>query len=135
MVADCIFCKVVAGEIPSFKIYEDKRFMAILDLFSATKGQFLVIPKQHVTSVFTEVPDHVLADAMLIAKKVAKHVDSKLGTRSYVVIEGVGVPHLHVKVYPFSIGAPLKLEPTNKIDQETLKKLAEKLKLALYKFK
>ena len=128
MVADCIFCKIVEGEIPAARIYEDKRFIVILDAFPAVKGQFLVIPKEHVTSVFTRVPDHVLAESMLVAKKVAKHIDSKLGTRSYIVLEGVEVPHLHVKGYPTADG-PLRMHPTEKADADVLEKLAAELKL------
>jgi histidine triad (HIT) family protein len=104
----CIFCKLVAGEIPSAKIYEDKRFVAVMDAFPAVNGQFLVIPKEHITSKFTEVPDHVLADVMLTAKKVAMHVDFRLGTRACVSIEGFQVPHLHVNVYPLPKGKFMK---------------------------
>jgi histidine triad (HIT) family protein len=126
---DCIFCKIVAGEIPAAKLYEDKRFIAILDAFPAVEAQFLVIPKAHVTSKFTDVPDHVLAEAMLVAKKIAKHIDTILKTRSYVVIEGVDVPHLHIKVYPSQPGKPLVLGPTSKADSDKLATLAEKLRL------
>ena len=130
---DCIFCKIVAGEIPSAKIYEDKRFIAVMDAFPAINGQFLVIPKEHITSKFTEVPDHMLADVMLTAKKVAAHVDFRLGTRACVVIEGFQVPHLHVVVYPVTKGKYLKDcytgEPPAQADPAALQRLAETLKM------
>jgi len=127
---DCIFCKIVAGELPGAKIYEDKRFVVILDAFPAIDAQFLVIPKKHVTSKFTEIPDHVLADAMLTAKKVAEHVDYILGTRSCVAVEGFQVPHLHVVVFPVPKGKYLKdCMSAKKADFAELKKLAKKLAL------
>ena len=129
----CIFCKLVAGEIPSAKIYEDKRFVAVMDAFPAIEGQFLVIPKRHTTSKFTEVPDHVLADVMLTAKKVAAHVDSKLGTRACVTIEGFQVPHLHINVFPIPKGKFMKDcytgGPPAQADPAALQKLAETLKM------
>lgn len=132
MVKDCIFCKIIKGEVPGAKIFEGKRSIAVLDAFPAARGQFLVIPKKHVTSTFTKVPDHVLADAVLTAKKVAKHVDFRLGTRSYEVIEGADVPHLHVKVYPAPKGTflhQLLANEPEKADFEKLKELASQLKL------
>jgi len=130
---DCVFCKLVSGEIPSVKIYEDKRFIAVMDAFPATENQFIVIPKEHVTSRFTDVPDHVLADAVLTAKKVATHVDFKLGTRACMTIEGFQVPHLHVVIYPLLKGKFMKDcyagGPPAPADVNVLNKLAEKLKM------
>jgi histidine triad (HIT) family protein len=121
----CIFCKIVKGELPSSKIYEDNDFLAIMDAFPAANNQFLVIPKQHVTSKFTDVPDKVLSGAILVAKKVAKHVDSKLGTRGCISIEGFQVPHLHVVVYPVEKGKYLVDYYQGTPKKADTKKLAE----------
>ena len=69
--SDCIFCKIVAGEIPSVKIWEDDGFIAILDAFPACKGQVLVIPKRHYDSDIFLMSDDVYASLMLVTKKVA----------------------------------------------------------------
>ena len=128
----CIFCKIVKGELPSSKIYEDNDFLAIMDAFPAANHQFLVIPKKHTTSKFTDIHDKVLSGAILTAKKVAKHVDSKLGTRGCISIEGFQVPHLHVVVYPVEKGKYLvnyyQGEP-KKADPAKLAKQAAFLKL------
>jgi len=124
---ECIFCKIVRGEIPCYKVYEDKRCLAILDIFPATEGQTLVIPKEHVTSRFSDVPDHVLADVLLTAKRVAAKLDSKLGTRTCLVIEGFDVDHLHYKLYPISPGEHARFMPGKKAEERELSKVASKI--------
>jgi len=103
-----------------------------MDAFPAANHQFLVIPKKHTTSKFTDVPNEVLSKAILVAKKVAKHVDSKLGTRGCISIEGFQVPHLHVVVYPVEKGKYLVdyygLSP-KKADTKKLAKQAAFLKV------
>jgi histidine triad (HIT) family protein len=121
----CIFCKIVDGKLPSSKIYEDKDYLAIMDVFPSASHQFLVIPKKHTTSKFTDVPDKVLSGAILVAKKVAKHVDSKIGTRGCISIEGFQVPHLHVVVYPVKKGKYLVDYYRGGTSKADTKKLAE----------
>ncbi len=97
----CLFCKIVSGEIPSHKIWEDKNHIAILDIFPNTLGQTLVIPKKHYDSYIFDMTDKSFTDVMLAAKSVGKLLDSKLGVqRTAVIIEGVEVNHVHVKLYP-----------------------------------
>ena len=98
---ECIFCKIVKGEIPSFKIYEDDSFIAILDIFPNTKGMTLVIPKAHFNSYAFEMNDIDYTDFMLAARKVGLMMDEKLGVkRTAMVMEGMGVNHAHIKLYP-----------------------------------
>lgn len=98
---DCIFCKIVAGEIPSFKIYEDDDFIGILDVFPNTKGMTLVIPKEHYDSYAFEMPEEIYSKFFLTAKKLGKMIDEKLGVvRTALVMEGMGVNHAHIKLYP-----------------------------------
>jgi len=99
--ADCIFCKIINGEIPSFKIWEDKDHLAILDIFPNTRGMTLVMPKKHFGSYAFDMPEKDYAKLMIAARKVGKLLDAKLGTsRTAAVMEGMGVNHMHVKLYP-----------------------------------
>lgn len=98
---DCIFCKIVKGEIPSYKVYEDEDFLGFLDIFPNTKGMTLIIPKNHYDSYTFEMPDDVYSKFLLTAKKFGKILDEKLGTqRTALVMEGMGVNHAHIKLYP-----------------------------------
>jgi histidine triad (HIT) family protein len=98
---NCIFCKISKGEIPSYKIWDDGEFFAILDIFPNTKGMTLVIPKQHYDSYAFEMPDDVYSRFLLASKKVGKMLDEKLGVmRTALVMEGMGVNHAHIKLYP-----------------------------------
>lgn len=98
---DCLFCKIVKGEIPSYKVYEDENVLAFLDIFPVRKGQTIVIPKIHSTSSFTLQEDSLINIVMDTAKNVAQKLERGLGAeRTFVVIQGLGVDHFHVKLYP-----------------------------------
>ncbi|MFH0969608.1 MAG: HIT family protein [Patescibacteria group bacterium] len=97
----CIFCKIIKGEIPSVKIWEDKNFLAILDAFPNTKGMALVMLKKHYDSDAIEMDDKIYKDFFLAAKKVAKLLKKGLKVnRVAIVMEGMGVNHAHIKLYP-----------------------------------
>jgi len=98
----CIFCKIVKKEIKSFLVDENEKFIAILDIYPITKGQTLVIPKEHYSANPLEVPDEILKEAISFSKQVAKKLVEKLGAkRVFFVIEGMEIDHLHIKLYPF----------------------------------
>lgn len=98
---DCIFCKISKGEIPSYKIWEDDKFFAILDIFPNTKGMTLVIPKEHFDSYAFDMTEEVYTEFMLAARKVGILLDAKLKIqRTALVMEGMGVNHAHIKLYP-----------------------------------
>lgn len=98
---DCIFCKVVSGDLPSYKIYEDEKFLGVLDIFPGMKGMSLLIPKEHYDSYIFDMPDEVYTDFLITAKKLGKTIDEKLGVqRTAMVMEGMGVDHAHIKLYP-----------------------------------
>ncbi len=101
---DCLFCKIVAGEIPSTKIFENPDFIAILDLYPNTKGQTVIIPKKHVSSDMLDLNNEDFTYAHLgldTAKIVAKILKDKLKpSRVALVTEGVFVDHLHLKLFP-----------------------------------
>lgn len=95
-----IFSKIVAGEIPSYKIAEDEQYYAFLDIFPLTKGHALVIPKQEVDYIF-DLDDDVYAGLMAFSKKVAKAIEKAIPClRIGVAVLGLEVPHAHVHLVP-----------------------------------
>jgi len=98
---NCIFCKIVGGEIPSVKIWEDEKFLAVLDVFPNTKGMTLVMPKKHYDSYVFDMPYDVYCEFFKAAKKVVKILETGLDVkRVALVMEGMGVNHAHLKLYP-----------------------------------
>lgn len=98
---DCIFCKIVKGEFDSAKIWENDEFLAILDLNPNTKGMTLVLSKGHFDSYAFSMPDDIYQKFMLASKKVAKILEKAFEVkRVAMVMEGMGVNHAHIKLYP-----------------------------------
>lgn len=99
---DCIFCKIIRGEAPAFKIWEDEDHLAFLNIFPNTEGTSLVIPKKHYSSYFAELPEQVLNGLMKATREVALLLDEKFDDvgRTGLVFEGFGVDHIHSKLYP-----------------------------------
>jgi diadenosine tetraphosphate (Ap4A) HIT family hydrolase len=100
--ADCIFCKIVSGEAPSYKIWESESHLAFLSTFPNTEGVTVVIPKAHYPSYAFDLPNAALAELMFATKQVAKLLDAKLDDvgRTAMVFEGFGVDHVHAKLFP-----------------------------------
>ncbi|MBM3272229.1 HIT family protein [Candidatus Kaiserbacteria bacterium] len=107
---DCSFCKIVAGELPSHKVWENENFLAFLSIYPNTEGTTVVIPKAHHPSYVFDLPDEVLAKLMIATKTVAKLLDPKLADvgRTAMVFEGYGVDHVHAKLFPMHGTADLK---------------------------
>lgn len=99
---DCIFCKIIKNELPSWKIWEDEKHMAFLTPFPNTEGFTVVITKEHYESYAFNLPDSVLSDLVLATKKVGKLLDEKLDDvgRTGMIFEGFGVNHVHAKLFP-----------------------------------
>jgi histidine triad (HIT) family protein len=97
-----IFSRIVAGEIPSYKVAEDERFYAFLDINPLTKGHTLVIPKQEIDYLF-DLDDKTLGDMMIFAKGVAKKIKQNIDcARVAVVVLGMEVPHAHIHLIPIN---------------------------------
>lgn len=108
--SECIFCKIARGEIDSAKIWEDKEFLAILDLNPNTPGMTLVLTKQHYDSDLFRLPEDVYQRLLLAAKKVETVLEKGLDVhRVAMVAEGLGVNHIHIKLYPMH-GVPEKFQ-------------------------
>jgi histidine triad (HIT) family protein len=99
---NCIFCKIIKGESPSYKVWEDDKHLAFLSIFPNTEGTTVVIPKAHYPSYAFDLPDEVLSELVVATKKVAKLLDFKLEDvgRTAMVFEGFGVDHVHSKLFP-----------------------------------
>jgi len=97
----CIFCKIVRGQLPALKLYEDTDFIAILDINPNTPGMCLVLPKKHYPSYAFDLPDAVLKRLIIASKKVSKILEQKLKCKRVgLIMEGIGVDHTHMKLYP-----------------------------------
>ncbi len=102
---NCIFCKIIAGEIPSHTLYEDEQFRVILDVSPATRGHALILPKQHYANLY-ELPEDMAADAMRLAKKMMKTMTDKLNCDGFNLVQNNGeaagqtVFHFHMHLIP-----------------------------------
>ena len=102
---DCIFCKIVAGDIPSHKVYEDNATLAFLDINPASRGHALVIPKQHAVDLYDMPPD-ALSNVAQVAQQVARRLQEVLQPDGLNVIQnngsaaGQAVFHYHVHLIP-----------------------------------
>ncbi|MGA8260076.1 MAG: HIT family protein [Arenicellales bacterium] len=111
---NCIFCKIVAGEIPCFKVYEDEHTLAFMDINPATRGHALVIPKEHSPNLF-ESPDAQLAAVAAAARKVGSAIQAALAPDGLNLVQANGpgaaqsVFHLHFHVLPRYTGDNLLL--------------------------
>lgn len=94
-----VFTKIIKGELPSYKIYEDDKTYAFLDIEPETPGHTLVVPKVEVDKIYDLEPEDYDA-VMATVKKLAKHFDEVLGKRTMIKIIGIDVPHAHVHLLP-----------------------------------
>ena len=123
-----IFSKIIAGEIPSYKIAENEKFFAFLDIFPFQLGHTLVVPKIEVDKFF-DVPDDYLAEMLVFAKPIAHAIEKAFPcNRISLVTIGLEVPHAHLHLIP--INRTEDMLPTNeklKLSPEDLKSIQEKI--------
>lgn len=107
--SECLFCQIAAGKVPCHKIWEDRKHFAFLSIFPNTPGFSVVITKKHYPSYAFKLPDNVLSELVLAAKKVARRIDLRLPDvgRTGMIFEGFGVDHVHAKLFPMH-GTPKK---------------------------
>jgi histidine triad (HIT) family protein len=112
--ADCLFCKIVAGEIPSTRVDEDERTVAFMDINPATRGHVLVVPREHSADLL-EIAAVDLQACALAAQRIAARLRDRLGADGVNLINSCGqvawqtVFHFHVHVIPRYAGDPLRL--------------------------
>ena len=120
-----IFSRIIAGEIPCYKIAEDERYFAFLDINPMTKGHTLVIPKFEEDYIFN-LDDETLADMMVFAKKVAKAIEKSIEcVRIGVAVIGLEVPHTHIHLIPINKESDMNFKnPKLKFSPEEMTEIA-----------
>jgi histidine triad (HIT) family protein len=123
-----IFSKIIAGEIPSFKIAESDKFIAFLDIEPLVNGHVLVVPKTEIDKIF-DVPDDYLAEMLVFAKPVAHAIEKAFNCkRCGISVIGLEVPHAHMHLVPINSSNDLNFtKPKLKVSMDELKAVQEKL--------
>lgn len=99
---NCIFCKIVAGEIPSCKVYEDEFVLAFMNIKAVNEGHLLVIPKKHIPYI-NDMDDQIYTQVMLTAKKLSGAIERAFNPgRVGISVSGWDVAHAHVHVVPMT---------------------------------
>jgi histidine triad (HIT) family protein len=119
-----IFSKIVAGEIPCYKVYEDEKTLAFLDINPESKGHTLVIPKVEVDKIY-ELSDEDYHALWASVKKVAARLEEVSGRRTLMKVIGTDVPHAHVHLMPYD--ETWEYGRTLKLTEEEFKEIAAKL--------
>ena len=132
--ADCLFCKIIAGEIPCFKLFENDETLAFMDINPANEGHALVIPKEHAADVHA-VSDSAITATIKTAKKIAAAIDNTLNADGLNLLQCNGpaaaqsVFHFHMHVLPRRDGDELKLNWGLKPgDMDAIGTLAERIR-------
>jgi len=135
--SNCIFCKIIAGELPCYKVYEDENFLAILDRFPASPGIVLILTKRHAQDVF-ELNEEESTGLMPLAKRIAEKIKSTINPAGINILQNNGefagqeISHYHMHIIPRYRGDGIifKKPPTDPPLLE-LEKIAEQLRLYL----
>ena len=125
-----IFTRIINGEIPCYKVAEDDRYFAFLDINPLTKGHTLVVPKQETDYIF-DLDDKMLGDMMIFAKKIARKIKEKIACkRVAVVVLGMEVPHAHNHLIPINSEQEVDFHREKlKLTPEEFQKVAELIQL------
>lgn len=125
---ESIFTKIIKGEIPAYKIAENDKFIAFLDVFPLAKGHTLVIPKKQVDYIF-DLDNETLSDLMLFAKEVAKKVEKAISCKRIgVAVIGLEVPHAHIHLVPLnSVGDINFTKPKLTVDKEEMEAIHQQI--------
>jgi histidine triad (HIT) family protein len=123
-----IFSKIIAGEIPSYKIAENDRFYAFLDIFPLVEGHTLVVPKKETDKLF-DVSDEELAELLVFAKPLAKAMEAVFPcNRVGISVVGLEVPHAHLHLVPINNADDLNFtRPKLKLTEEQMKAAQQKI--------
>lgn len=127
-----IFSKIIAGEIPSYKIAEDDRYFAFLDINPLVKGHTLVVPKQEVDYVF-DLGDDDLAGMHVFAKKIALAIEKAIPCKRIgIAVMGLEVPHAHIHLIPIQRESDMIISnPKLQLSGEEFTQIADKIRKAL----
>ena len=129
---NCIFCKIVKGEIASKKIYENEKVLAFLDGFPSTEGHTIIISKKHYKNIF-DTPKDVLKETMEVAQKISFLLKEKLGAEGINLFNNNNkvaqqeIFHYHLHVIPRYSGDKFEIVGKNKTKNKNLKEIAKKI--------
>lgn len=123
-----IFSKIIAGEIPSYRIAENDKFYAFLDIFPLTEGHTLIVPKVEIDKFF-DVPDNYLTELLIFAKPIAHAIEKAFDcNRCGISVVGLEVPHAHLHLVPINNSDDLNFtRPKLKVSGEALKLAQERI--------
>ena len=123
-----IFSKIIAGEIPSYKISENEKFFAFLDIFPLRQGHVLVVPKTEIDKFF-DLPEDYLSEMLLFAKPIAHAIEKAFDCdRCGISVIGLEVPHAHLHLIPINSANDLNFtQPKPQASAESLKTAQEKI--------
>lgn len=123
-----IFSKIIAGEIPSYKIAENEKFFAFLDVFPLREGHVLVVPKKEIDKLF-DLPDDYLREMLLFAKPIAHAIEKAFDcNRCGISVIGLEVPHAHIHLIPINSANDLNfVQQKSQASAEKLKKVQERI--------
>ena len=123
-----IFSKIIGGEIPSYKIVEDEKFFAFLDIFPLREGHVLVVPKIETDNLF-DLPAEYLGEMLLFAQPIAKAIEKTFDcNRCGISVIGLEVPHAHMHLIPINEANDLNFsQPKQKASPEDLQRVQEKI--------
>jgi len=123
-----IFSKIVAGEIPCYKLAEDEQFLAFLDINPVVRGHALVIPKIEIDYYF-DLSDELLSQSMIFAKKVASCIKEEVTCKRIgISVVGLEVPHAHIHLIPINNIADMSFtNPRKQVDGQEMTKLATRI--------
>ncbi len=131
---DCLFCKIINGEIPSHKIYENKNVYAFLDVADDFEGHTLVVPKQHFNSML-DCNKETLNELMEVVQKISNHYVNNCGYDGVNILNNSGesahqsVKHLHIHIMPRKNGDNMNMYAKQEKKNSNFASVAEKLKL------
>lgn len=130
----CIFCKIVSGEIPSYKVYEDDNFLAFLDISQATYGHTLVVPKKHYANLL-EMPNELLSKMFIIVKNISEKLTKTTQCEGFNILNNNGeaagqtIHHFHVHIIPRYSNDNLEINfHENKLTPDQFNDLLNKIK-------
>ena len=125
---DCLFCKIIKGEIPSYKIWEDENFFAFLDINPINPGHTILVPKKHLDYIF-DLEEPLYSEIFKTAKKLSEPLKKATGAkRVALAIEGFVISHIHIHLVPVNKVNDLDPNKARKANPEELLKIADKIK-------
>ncbi len=132
---DCLFCQIINGKVPSYKVYEDDKVFAFLDIAPVNYGHTLVVPKKHFANL-EEIDEEYLSAVILAVKKIGASIKKNLGVEAYNAtvnngeLAGQVINHLHFHIIPRHKGDNLKLWPQGKYKDGEAEEVLNKIKIS-----